>query len=263
MRYVFLGAALAATIVVAPLLAPNKTPASDVSVPTKSSGTKTIQYFSIPTSYAISPEDIINYVKQGGVKFGKENPMYQAAPEELKGLLVVGPINPGSSSAASTAAFIQKMALPVDPKYFNITSNYGMRQDPVDKKNKMHWGLDISSEGIEGQPVYAVEDGVVEFAGENGDYGNTVFIAHEDGQVETVYAHLKDIDPALFPTEHVKKGQIIGHVGSTGRSTGPHLHFELRLPVDPTQYLQKGEENATENNTASNQTPSIGYSSGK
>lgn len=253
MRYVFLGAALAATIAVAPLLAPSKTSASDVSVPIKSNNTKTIQYFSIPASYAISPEDIINYVKQGVVKFGKPNPMYQAAPEELKGLPVTDPTNPGGSSAGNAAAFIQKMGLPVDPQYFNITSNYGMREDPVDQKNKMHWGLDISSEGIEGQPVYAVADGVVEFADENGDYGNTVFIAHEDGQVETVYAHLKDIDPAIFPTEHVKKGQVIGHVGSTGRSTGPHLHFEIRMPVNPNLYLQQEEaKNARGDNTGSN-----------
>jgi murein DD-endopeptidase MepM/ murein hydrolase activator NlpD len=87
----------------------------------------------------------------------------------------------------------------------------------------MHTGIDISADS--GDPVYATGDGTVESAGWSGDYGNMVVLNHSDSGFETRYAHLSAF--SVRPGEHVTRGQVIGLVGSTGRSTGSHLHYEL------------------------------------
>lgn len=115
------------------------------------------------------------------------------------------------------------------------SSGYGWREDPMRKTERFHHGADYRAD--RGTPVLAAGDGVVVFAGRRGGYGNVIFIDHGNGIV-TRYAHLKRIE--------TKKGAIltagtrIGQVGSTGRSTGPHLHFEVRIEgrdVDPNTAL--------------------------
>lgn len=117
----------------------------------------------------------------------------------------------------------------------NITSGFGMRMHPIFKTLKFHSGIDIgAAQGVE---VYSSDDGEVIFAGVNGGYGNLVKISHNNG-LSTYYAHLSIINVAVG--DNVKKGQLIGRVGSTGNSTGPHLHYEVRLnesPQDPVAYL--------------------------
>jgi murein DD-endopeptidase MepM/ murein hydrolase activator NlpD len=103
-----------------------------------------------------------------------------------------------------------------------LTSSYGKRKDPFTREADFHPGLDISADY--GQPVLATGDAKVESAGANGAYGNMVTLDHGFGIV-TKYGHLSRI--AVFGAQRVKRGDVIGYVGSTGRSTGSHLHYEI------------------------------------
>ncbi len=103
-----------------------------------------------------------------------------------------------------------------------LTSSYGNRTDPFTNDKDFHPGLDISAEY--GQPVLATGDAVVSSAGPNGAYGNMVALDHGFGIV-TKYGHLSRI--AVMGEQKVKRGDVIGYVGSTGRSTGAHLHYEV------------------------------------
>lgn len=116
----------------------------------------------------------------------------------------------------------------------NITSDYGVRYNPFDEFgfSEFHAGLDVAVPA--GTPVVAAARGVVTFSGADGGYGNVVIIKHADSKVTTRYAHLLRYDVPVGAV--VSTGQQIGLVGSTGRSTGPHLHFEVRIDdktVDP------------------------------
>lgn len=124
-----------------------------------------------------------------------------------------------------------QLAYPVEPGKFTITSRFGERQ------SKPHQGVDFAAP--RGTPILAADDGVVIVASENlGGYGKTVVILHPNG-LRTVYAHADTINVRLG--ESVKRRQKIAEVGCTGRSTGFHLHFEVRVsadkPVDPMKYL--------------------------
>lgn len=103
-----------------------------------------------------------------------------------------------------------------------ITSRFGMRRHPILGYRRMHSGLDFKAR--HGTPIYAATDGRVKTAGRNGGYGNYVRIQHE-GNLATGYAHMSRI--AVRSGAYVKRGQLIGYVGSTGLSTGPHLHYEM------------------------------------
>ena len=123
---------------------------------------------------------------------------------------------------------------PVDMGY--SSSSYGWRVDPFTGKMAFHEGLDFVADS--GTPIYAAAGGIVTLAEQTPDYGKIVKIDHGSG-LETRYAHA--ILLMVKPGERVEKGQVIAQVGSTGRSTGPHLHFEVRLngvPLDPRKYLQ-------------------------
>ncbi len=102
------------------------------------------------------------------------------------------------------------------------TSGYGMRRHPILGYSRMHRGIDFHA--AYGSPIYAVSDGRVEFAGRHGGHGNFVKLDHGGG-LETGYAHMSRI--AVTPGERVRRGEVIGYVGSTGLSTGAHLHFEV------------------------------------
>ncbi|WP_241461678.1 M23 family metallopeptidase [Aurantiacibacter luteus] len=103
-----------------------------------------------------------------------------------------------------------------------VTSRFGMRRHPILGYRRMHSGLDFRA--ASGTPIYAVTDGVVNFAGRNGGYGNFVRLRHA-GNLSTGYAHMSRI--AVSNGQNVRRGQVIGYVGSTGLSTGPHLHYEM------------------------------------
>jgi murein DD-endopeptidase MepM/ murein hydrolase activator NlpD len=114
-----------------------------------------------------------------------------------------------------------------------ISSGFGMRRHPILGFSRMHQGVDFAAPT--GTPVYAAGEGRIAFAGTRGGYGTTVIINHTGG-ISTLYAHLSAIQRGLRPGSLVRQGQVIGRVGSTGMSTGPHLHFEVRrnnTPVNP------------------------------
>ena len=115
------------------------------------------------------------------------------------------------------------------------SSSYGWRIDPFTGGKAFHEGLDFPANI--GTPIYAAADGIVTFADRTPDYGNIVKIEHGSG-LETRYAHASKL--LVHAGERVAKGQIVAEVGSTGRSTGPHLHYEIRLngdSLDPRKYL--------------------------
>jgi murein DD-endopeptidase MepM/ murein hydrolase activator NlpD len=125
-----------------------------------------------------------------------------------------------------------------------ITSRFGTREHPITGREHEHAGLDLAAP--EGTPVMAAAAGRVEFAGERGNYGNLVVITHADGG-QTFYGHLDEI--LVEEGQLVSAGQKVATVGSTGLSTGPHLHFETRdasgSPVDPLPKLADGGFDAT------------------
>lgn len=121
------------------------------------------------------------------------------------------------------------------PTEGRVTSGYGYRRSPFGMRREFHNGLDIAA--ASGTPVYVTADGEVTMASYNGSYGRMVEIDHGRG-IRTSYSHLSKY--VVQDGDRVYKGQLIAYVGSTGRSTGPHLHYEVLLngvPVNPTNYL--------------------------
>jgi murein DD-endopeptidase MepM/ murein hydrolase activator NlpD len=130
-----------------------------------------------------------------------------------------------------------------------ITSLFGWRNHPIFEDLRFHAGTDIGAP--EGTPVLATRDGKVRLADYLGGYGFTVILRHEDDTLETRYAHLSQI--LVRPGETVKQGEVVGLVGSTGNSTGPHLHFELReltsqgwVLIDPDELMEYAMKNLME-----------------
>jgi murein DD-endopeptidase MepM/ murein hydrolase activator NlpD len=143
---------------------------------------------------------------------------------------------------AALAANLDNTAIPditiltTQPIADVLSSGYGWRDDPIRHTWKFHSGTDFPSDP--GTPVAAAGNGVVTFAGRQGGYGNVVYVDHGGGVV-TLYGHMRRIETKKGAT--VAAGERIGQVGSTGRATGPHLHFEVRLdnrPVDPVMAMR-------------------------
>ena len=105
-----------------------------------------------------------------------------------------------------------------------LSSNFGMRKHPISGFNKMHKGIDFAAP--KGTPIYAGGNGVVEYIGNNGGYGKYIRIRHNN-DYKTAYAHLSGYKKGIKKGSRLKQGEIIGYVGSTGLSTGPHLHYEI------------------------------------
>jgi murein DD-endopeptidase MepM/ murein hydrolase activator NlpD len=116
-----------------------------------------------------------------------------------------------------------------------FSSSFGVRNDPFTGEREMHYGIDIST--VSGRPVVASADGVVLYASRRGSYGNIVVIDHKFG-VMTRYAHLSGFNTRAG--QQVKRGDVVGYVGNTGRSRAPHLHYEVWVqdrPVMPLDYI--------------------------
>jgi murein DD-endopeptidase MepM/ murein hydrolase activator NlpD len=114
-----------------------------------------------------------------------------------------------------------------------LSAQFGTREDPIDGGPEYHTGIDISTDA--GQPVYATAAGRVESAAYNGAYGRMIVIDHGYG-LKTRYAHLSGF--AVAPGDQVERGRVIGYIGATGRTTGPHLHYELLVNGQLTDPLR-------------------------
>lgn len=135
---------------------------------------------------------------------------------------------PGDPGASSVQGFVM-------PTSGSVGSGFGPRVHPIFGRTRMHSGVDIG--GRTGEPIWAAKEGRVIYAGARGGYGNAVVVQHE-GNVATLYAHMSSVQSA--EGDWVEQGEVIGLVGSTGWSTGPHLHLEVRIdgvPKDPTLFL--------------------------
>lgn len=141
------------------------------------------------------------------------------------------------------------MVWPIAMEGTYITSGYGNRLHPIQGVYKNHAGIDISGSNVNGAPVVAAADGVVTYAGWIGGYGNCIIINHGSGIV-SLYGHGSETVATVGQV--VKQGDIVMKVGSTGNSTGPHVHFEIRKNgevVDPIPYLNGEITNIDEENT--------------
>jgi murein DD-endopeptidase MepM/ murein hydrolase activator NlpD len=161
----------------------------------------------------------------------KINPTSNATPAQP-----ANPIPAANGENQSPVASIYPLTNPAP-----ITSRYGWRTHPLTGNRRFHSGLDIGAPS--GSPVVATGAGTVISAGWNGGYGKAIIIQHSDTQ-QTLYGHLSEISVQAGQT--IAQGTVIGLVGSTGNSTGPHLHFESRMPnvagvwsaVDPSQEIK-------------------------
>ena len=154
----------------------------------------------------------------------------------LSGAAMVG-ITMGLTRNATTADWIRANSAPnLWPVEGQVTGSFGERIDPFNGEGAFHSGVDIGTSY--GQQVIAPADGVVTFADFMGGYGKAVMLDHGHG-ISTRYGHLSGY--AVTPGQHLHRGDVIGYVGLSGRSTGPHLHYEVRIndtPVNPYKYLR-------------------------
>lgn len=172
---------------------------------------------------------------------GQGGPLFEVASttEEVEGL-------PGSVSEIDTQltrwaglrSLLKRVPLVSPVDFYHQASPFGLRRDPFTKKKAMHYGVDLAGWG--GAPVFATAPGKVVFAGRKGRYGKMIEIDHGYG-IRTRYGHLRKV--------LVKRGQEVGHrhriglLGSTGRSTGPHVHYEVRFdgkPMNPAKFIKAG-----------------------
>jgi len=162
--------------------------------------------------------------------------LYALKSSALSGAATVG-ISMGFTRATTTADWARLNAAPnLWPVEGHITGSFGERIDPFNGEGAFHSGVDISTNF--GTPVIAPADGNVIFADFLGGYGRAIVIDHGHG-ITTRFGHLANF--AVIAGQHIQRGDTIGYVGLSGRSTGPHLHYEVRIndtPVNPYKYLR-------------------------
>lgn len=162
--------------------------------------------------------------------------LYALRSSALSGAATVG-IELGGGRPATTADWLRMAAAPTMwPVEGPVTGSFGERIDPFNGEGAFHTGVDIST--AYGQAVIAPADGVVVFAAPAVGYGRLVVLEHGHG-ISTRYGHLASFTIAIG--QSVRRGDVIGYVGRSGRSTGPHLHYEVRIqdvPVNPHKYLR-------------------------
>ncbi len=162
--------------------------------------------------------------------------LYALKNSALTGATTTG-LSLGLTRNATTADWLRANSAPnLWPVEGQVTGSFGERIDPFNGEGAFHTGVDIAA--IVGQPVVAPADGTVDFADFMGGYGRAVILEHGHGII-TRYGHLSGF--AVTSGQHIRRGDVIGYVGLSGRSTGPHLHYEVRIndtPVNPYKYLR-------------------------
>ncbi len=191
----------------------------------------------------MEPEDLLESIRAG--YSGQGGPLtpisvstsgLPLSPDEIRANTILAGLD--QMNTYKMAAFKLPFSMPVLDR-FRFTSGFGSREDPLGAGTRMHKGLDFA--GSYGTPIYASADGVVTKAGWGNGYGQQVTIKHEYG-IETVYGHLSEIRVEVG--QRVSRGDRIGDMGSTGRSTGTHLHYEIHLggtPVNPMTFIKAGK----------------------
>jgi len=193
----------------------------------------------------LSPDQILQQVRAG----------YQSREAALRPISIStsGTLEPDSDEARANAVLTAlaeidtyrlaaeraPFAMPVRSGAVRHTSGFGMRRDPRTGASRMHSGVDWA--GPQGTPIAATGDGTISFAGRRSGFGNLVIIRHDFG-IETYYAHLHTI--AVTQGQRVSRGDRIGGMGTTGRSTGVHLHYEIRVngrPINPMTYIRAAQ----------------------
>lgn len=137
--------------------------------------------------------------------------------------------------------FVSNGTIPVDLEYYNSTSGFGVRTDPFTNLEAFHSGLDLADENVLGSNVYAISHGeVLEVIESGSGYGNHVIVQHNG--YKSLYAHLHTFSD-IKVGDYIPAGEVVGTVGNTGRSTGPHLHLEVIIgestTVDPVLFLNR------------------------
>jgi murein DD-endopeptidase MepM/ murein hydrolase activator NlpD len=164
------------------------------------------------------------------------NQLYALRTSALSGATMTG-ISLGLTRNVTTADWVRANSAPnLWPVEGPVTGSFGERIDPFNGEGAFHSGIDIASSY--GQPVIAPADGTVTFADFLGGYGRAITLDHGHG-ITTRYGHLANF--AVTPGQRVHRGDTIGFIGLSGRSTGPHLHYEVRIndtPVNPHKYLR-------------------------
>lgn len=188
----------------------------------------------------MSPEDLIGAVREG--YSGQGGPLTPISfstsggvlsPEEVRANAILGGLD--RMNMYRIAAFKLPFAMPIKDS-FRWTSGFGYRNDPKGAGTRMHEGTDMA--GSYGTPIYATGEGTVTFAGWEGGYGRHVKIRHGNG-VETTYSHMSQIRVEVG--QRVSRGDRIGDMGNSGRSTGTHLHYEIRLSgtaINPMTFIK-------------------------
>jgi murein DD-endopeptidase MepM/ murein hydrolase activator NlpD len=191
----------------------------------------------------MSPDDLLEAVRQG--YSGQGGPLTPISvstsgggltPEEVRANAILGGLD--RMNLYKLAAFKTPFAMPVKDS-FRWTSGFGYRKDPKGYGTRMHEGTDMA--GSYGTPIFATADGVVVHAGWDNGYGRLVKIKHEFG-IETRYAHMSQLRVEVG--QRVSRGDRIGDMGNSGRSTGTHLHYEVRLngaAVNPMTFIKAGK----------------------
>jgi murein DD-endopeptidase MepM/ murein hydrolase activator NlpD len=181
------------------------------------------------TAAEAQEQQLIEGIRARKAEFEAE---YNAVQAEIQAQIAAsvsrGNPTPASGPTSGNARFIW-------PVNGAVTSGFGPRRHPISGGSRMHNGIDIGASS--GTPIKAADDGTVVMAGSNGGYGNWTLVDHGGG-LATGYAHQSSI--GVSRGQRVSRGEVIGRVGSTGASTGPHLHFEVRIngdPVDPMGWL--------------------------
>ncbi|MCW1920623.1 DUF5930 domain-containing protein [Rhodobacter sp. KR11] len=192
----------------------------------------------------LNPDDLISAVRSG--YSGQGGPLVpiklstmglSGSPDETRANAILASMD--TLNTYRMAAFKVPLGLPVKTS-FRMTSGFGGRNDPINGRHKMHEGQDLA--GDYGDPIYATADGTVTYAGWESGYGRLIKIKHAFG-IETRYGHLSEIGVSVG--QKVSRGEKIGDMGNSGRSTGTHLHYEVRLSgtaVNPMTFIRAARD---------------------
>ncbi len=188
----------------------------------------------VSTLYGLKPDPVF---QKDAPEFASMQQFYALRTTAMNGSAYIGMIMEDSRETSTTSDWLRAAAAPtLWPVQGPLTGHFGQRSDPFSGEGAFHRGVDISSEY--GTAVIAPASGIVRYADLMNGYGRAVVIDHGNS-ITTLYGHLSGF--AVTPGQMIQRGDTLGYVGLSGRSTGPHLHYEVRIrdiPVNPNKYLR-------------------------